>query len=97
MESINEFKYCKDCDETKDINLFKKHRHICKKCMYKKSNDAYKQKFKNYYIQQQDKRIEYQNEYYRKKVNKDNIKKSKVGRPRIINVIKSEETTKIET
>ena len=97
MESINEFKYCKDCNETKYLNLFKKHRHICKKCMYKKSNDAYKQKFKNYYIQQQEKRIEYQNEYYRKKVNKDNIKKSKVGRPRIINVIKSEETTKIET
>ena len=97
MESINEFKYCKDCCETKDINLFKIHRRIFKKFMYKKNNTDYKEKFKKYYIEQQDKRIEYQNEYYRKKVNKDNIKKSKVGRPRIINVIKSEETTKIET
>ena len=63
--------------------------------MYKKSNDAYKEKFKNYYIQQQDKRLEYQALYYKSKTNKEIIKK-KVGRPKTVNV-KPIEKTPIET
>ena len=97
MESnLTEFKFCNSCNQTKEINEFKKYRRICFKCMYKKSNDAYKEKFKNYYIQQQDKRLEYQALYYKSKTNKEIIKK-KVGRPRIINVAPIEKTQEIET
>ena len=97
MESINEFKFCKSCNVSKDIKEFKKYRLICLKCMYKKNNTDYKEKFKEYYKQQQEKRLEYQNEYYKKKVNKDNIEKSKVGRKRTVNVKPNETTQAIKT
>ena len=62
----------------------------CRKCQSKKNYEAYKDKFKEYYIKDQQKRLEYQIAYHQR--TKKPTNNNKRGRPRVINV--SVEATK---
>ena len=78
-------KKCKVCEVEKlGLTEFKKFRLVCRICDSKMNYNAYKDKFKEYYIKDQEKRLAYQKEYHLRK--KGDIKKS-IGRPRLINVV----------
>ena len=77
-------KTCKVCEVEKlGLTEFKKFRKVCRICDSKMNYNAYKDKFKEYYIKDQEKRLIYQKEYHLKK---NGRKTMKIGRPRTINV-----------
>jgi hypothetical protein len=77
-------KICKICLIEKTFNEYKPHRKVCRRCDSKINYNNYKNKFHEYYILNQDKRIQYQKEY-REKKNVNNIKR---GRPKkIIDIV----------
>ena len=77
-------KICKVCEAEKISLDFKKYRRVCRKCDSKINYEAYKDKFKEYYIKDQAHRIEYQREYLKKK--KENTIRNPVGRPKTVKV-----------
>ena len=77
-------KICKICNEVKTSEKFKKYRKVCRICDSKINYEKYKDKFKAYYIKDQEHRIQYQIEYNNKK--KEGKPKKPLGRPRVINV-----------
>ena len=77
-------KICKICSEEKTVEKFKKYRKVCRICDSKANYEKYKDKFKEYYIKDQEQRIEYQ-KLYRKKIS-EGKPKLKAGRPRTVNV-----------
>ena len=81
-------KICKICNEEKPIEKFKKYRKVCRICDSKINYEKYKEKFKEYYIKDQEKRIQYQIAYNNKK--NEGKPKKPIGRPRIINIKPSE-------
>jgi len=77
-------KKCKVCEiEKLGLTEFKKFRLVCRICDSKINYNAYKDKFKEYYIKDQSKRLAYQKEYHTKK--NGGITR-KIGRPRTINI-----------
>ena len=57
-------KTCKVCSVEKlGLTEFKKFRLVCRICDSKMNYNAYKDKFKEYYVKDQEKRLEYQKEY----------------------------------
>jgi hypothetical protein len=83
-----ESKICKTCQVEKTLPEFKPHRRVCRKCDSKMNYEKYKDLFKEYYVKDQIKRLEYQ-KVYRKKIS-EGKPKLKVGRPRTVNVDPSE-------
>jgi len=79
-----ESKICKTCQVEKTIPEFKPHCRVCRKCDIKLNYEKYKHLFKEYYVKDQEKRIEYQEEYRKK--NSEGREKKPLGRPRTINV-----------
>jgi len=78
-------KKCKICEVEKlGLTEFKKFRLVCRICDSKKNYNAYKDKFKEYYIKDQEKRLAYQKEYT---IKKNGGKIRKIGRPRSVNVL----------
>jgi len=77
-------KICKLCNEAKTIEKFKKYRKVCRICDSRINYEKYKDKFKEYYIKDQENRIKYQIEYNNKK-NEGKVKKP-LERPRTVNV-----------
>jgi hypothetical protein len=73
-------KLCKVCDTEKIACEFKKYRHVCRKCDSKLNNEAYREKFAEYYQKNKAYRAEYKREYRRKK--KESEPPKKKGRPR---------------
>jgi len=78
-------KKCKVCEiEKLGLTEFKKFRLVCRICDSKINYNAYKDKFKEYYVKDQQHRLEYQKEYHLKK---KGIFKKPLGRPRSVNVV----------
>jgi len=76
-------KICKICNEENPIEKFKMYRKVCRICDSKINYEKYKVKFKEYYINDQAKRIRYQIAYNNKKM-KVNLKHQKGGREQSI-------------
>jgi len=77
-------KICKICNEEKTIEKFKKYRKVCRICDSKINYEKYRDKFKEYYIKDQENRIKYQIAYNNKK--NEGKPKKPLGRPRTVNV-----------
>ena len=73
-------KLCKVCDTEKIACEFKKYRHVCRKCDSKLNNEAYREKFAEYYQKNKAYRAEYKRAYMILK--KASQPPKKKGRPR---------------
>jgi hypothetical protein len=60
MPEIVELKKCKNCEEEKDISMFRKNRRKCKKC-----EDITHNRRPNYYKLYYEKNKEYYKEFYK--------------------------------
>ena len=95
----NILKICKNCNEQKTEDLFKKGRRLCKACIYKINDEKNHDYIKNYYAIHQDEITSRRNEIYKQKMIKKygSVEKIQRGRPRTINIKKQVDETITKT